>query len=377
MFLRFFRCYYFNYVKACPKCMTDESVEAKLSRREDLSEEVRRKLTISLPADMLYHLVLLGKTPIFPRLKTLNSDIDIKFSGTHLGDELNMLDVMKARREMVCTVLFPNGEPIEICYKGELIQISPDTFDEDIQWLLMTSDIGKAGTNAENCETVAMLFNDILINEEYSKWISEHRQNLLQICSSLGIQEFDFANSGNFSLMPIALAVHITSEIAKEKGVNATEINRVFLDEEKVKKLQKIGIDPKKTSMRELWDSHLRFGEEFLDSQTLGVKESALARLALCHHLSQGNYPKCLVNGELELSESGVRIAVFLEVLDKLDAFINRSGFEPQLALDNVKNAFDKISNKILNGQREIDIKNVWRELSKFDWIQIAHDLQR
>lgn len=356
--------------------MVDESVEADLPNRENL-ERVREKITISLPADMLYHLVLLGRAPILPRLKALGSDIDSKFSGTHLGDELNMLDVLKARREMVRTVLFPGGEPIEICYKGELIQISLDTFDEDIQWLLMISDIGKAGTDAENCEIVAMLFNDILINEEYSKWISEHRQDLLQICSSLGIQEFDFLNSSNVSLIPIALAVHITSEIAKEKGVNATEVNRVFLGEEKVRKLQEIGIDPKKHSMRELWDSHLRLGEDFLDSQTLGARESALARLALCHHLSQGNYPKCFVNGELELGESGARIAVFLEILDKLDAFINRSGFEPQLALENVKNAFDKISNKIPNGRREIDIKNVWRELSKFDWIQIAHDLKR
>ncbi|MCS7092459.1 MAG: hypothetical protein NZM26_03855 [Patescibacteria group bacterium] len=336
---------------------------------------IKRKVTIDLPDKMLEHLALLGKSPILPRLRTTCVNYNA-FGGTHLGDELRMLDVVQRCKASICKFLFFDEQPIKFEYKGDEIEISRETFDTDIQWLLLASDIGKAGTNSDNCSVVSMLFNDLLVTDEHSRWLFEHREDLPQIYCELGIPAFDFSNS-DLSLAPIVLVIYVTCEIAMSKGIEEERIAKLYLNEGDINELQKLGIDYKKSTMRDLWNSHVRFGEMFFDRfVVLDNRLAALARLSLCHHLSQGIYPRCFANGELQLTGRGADLAVFFEGMDKLDASINRGGLDPHKSFDNVKNIFKSIT-RIKNGQNEIDIRMAWERISGIDWIKLAEELSR
>ncbi|MCX7928911.1 MAG: hypothetical protein N2558_04510 [Patescibacteria group bacterium] len=336
---------------------------------------IKRKVTINLPDKMLEHLALLGKSPILPRLRTKCVNYNA-FGGTHLGDELRMLDVVQRCKASIYEFFFFDEQPIKFEYKGDEIEISRETFDTDIQWLLLASDIGKAGTNSDNRAVVSTLFNDLLVTDEHSRWLFEHREDLPQIYCELDIPAFDFSNS-DLSFAPIALVVYITCQIARSRGIEEERIARLSLNEGDINELQKLGIDYKKSTMRDLWNSHIRFGEMFFDGLVvLDSRSAALVRLSLCHHLSQGIYPRCFANGELQLTGRGADLAIFLEFVDKLDAFINRGGLDPHKSFDNVKNIF-KSTTRVKNDQNQIDIRIVWERISRIDWIKLAEELSR
>jgi hypothetical protein len=321
---------------------------------------IKEKLDIVLPSPMLESLSVLGREPLLPR--TLHRDTSIKrdFEGTHLGDEFIMIDAVNAHYDQICDVLFPGDAPIEVTYKGQSFSLDKNSFKTDIQWLIMGSDIGKAGSSIQNREVVSMLFNDILIRDGHKQWLIENGKSDLY---------------PNITDMPISLATQITGDIASKSGIDQEKINRISINDSRNGVLEQYGFNSDTTSMRAIHTAHIAMGEAFIDRLIVNPREEMLLRLSLCHHLSQGNVPDCVTKGVLDIEGGGLRLAVFLELLDKTDAFANRSGLDAKAAANAAINTTNK-STRIANGSKTIDIIDEFSKLNELKLDDLATSLR-
>lgn len=132
----------------------------------------------------------------------------------------------------------------------------------------------------------------------------------------------------------------------------------VLSDEEK-EALVQLGFDPSNTRIIDFFTkAHIRFGPQFISSVTHeGDDLRHISTLAAAHHFAQGDVPKELDSLKerakadmLDQSETGLlRMLAFLEILDKVDARVNRSDDPVDEAVSTMQNVVSKLSGKNYN----------------------------
>ncbi len=266
--------------------------------------------------------------------------------------EINMVKTLLTRAKEVQTLLQADEELIV-----------------DLVFAILVSDIGKTGPEVAKKgqfkSVICRIFNQAIFSNRHKEWLMKAKPETFppEINRLVMQMPDDDTNSafkgGFFQSLPISVYLYVIKQVALElAGENQTlvaQAEQLFTISKQEKEfLLKLGIDPDVEQIGPFFTkSHVLFGEDFL-SQTgmLNDRQQQFVPIALSHHLSQGILPVSIAGVENLLAHpSMLRQIIFLEILDKVDAFHSRFKDKP---LEEARaNTWDFINSKLQFNYRQ------------------------
>ncbi len=211
----------------------------------------------------------------------------------------------------------------------------------DLVFAILISDIGKAGPIKSNegypSAVVKRIFNQAIFTDVHEEWLknaspasfSDPIKKIIEV-----LPEADRKNifeKGIFFALPIDAYLYVIKQVATVSAKGNKELiaqaDKFFTLTEKEKHfLLLLGVDTEKTPTRSFFtNSHIRFGRLFLSRKgILNAEQRKVVPMALSHHLSQGVLPKGTDINSFLNDRALLRNTIFLEILDKFDAFRSR-----------------------------------------------------
>lgn len=286
--------------------------------------------------DAIWHqLQILDQPSVEARLKSKASEKPDSEPQTHLAYELEMVKVVLAYQEHIEEFIFGNDKT---ALDFGTLTILPDDLISRLVFMIMVSDIGKAGSyevEEGGGSPILDIYTHVIMDAtRHGEWLKNNRQHefppeleaaVAYLRQNPSVEQQVFT-AGNFGLAPIRLALYCAEQVFANDFPNAADERRLFqVTDETIHTLNEIGIDINTTYMRDFWTfAHLFCGELFSQGDAVHTEDKSAAVLAFMHHNSQGARPQ--LSDQMHFDDPRtMKLIAITEYLDKADANIHRS----------------------------------------------------